>query len=101
MIDAVLVTGDTYPHRRELARLGGRWSRDRAGYLFGTDQLSVVLNAWAELDGLSYANVEKWTRPSLPRRPTRTSGLPGQSVTSAGLPATMHGLKGGSARATR
>lgn len=58
MVDAVLVTGDTYPHRRELARIGGRWSRDRAGYLFGTDQLNVVLNAWAELDGLSYTNVE-------------------------------------------
>lgn len=57
-MNAILVTGNTYVNRRELTRIGGRWSRDRGGYLFGTNQLNAVLGAWAGLDGLSYANVE-------------------------------------------
>lgn len=36
-MNAILITGNTYPHRRELARLGGRWSAERGGYLFAPE----------------------------------------------------------------
>lgn len=59
MINAVLITGETYPHRRELARLGGRWSRDMGGYLFTPDgYTSAGLEGLTALDGLHIQPVE-------------------------------------------
>lgn len=59
MINAVLITGETYLHRRELARLGGRWSRDMGGYLFIPDgYTSAGLEGLTALDGLRIQPVE-------------------------------------------
>lgn len=33
-MNAILITGNTYPNRRALHGAGGRWSADREGYLF-------------------------------------------------------------------
>ena len=41
--NAVLITGTTYPHRRELRSLGCLWNRDREGYLIAEEKAERAL----------------------------------------------------------
>lgn len=42
MINAYLITGNTYLHRREIKALGGKWSPENVGWLVPTTQESAI-----------------------------------------------------------
>lgn len=50
-MSGLLITGDTYPHRRELAALGGKWSRSREAWVIPARSREAA-TALAEAHGL-------------------------------------------------